>query len=90
MSTSKDRNGSTVAVGSRVRIVELPQGLLESLPEDEQEELRSMLGETFKVLEITKNGYAAVEKEWHYPEEGHYMSHSLTLTDKEMELVDDN
>lgn len=86
---ANDNQGRSVTVGARVRIIKLPEGVLTNLPSDEQEELGSMLGEVFDVLEISENGYVLVEKEWYFPEEGHYMSHSLTLASNEIELVDE-
>lgn len=72
MPEARDKNGHLVVVGSKVRLTELSPKFLESLPEDEKEEVRSMIGKVFEVYEIDAHGYAWVEKGWHFPEEGRY------------------
>ena len=85
-----DKFGRPVSVGSRVRLLQLSQQFLQSLPPDEFEEVNSMIGEVFVVYEIDPYGCAWVEKGWNYPEEGKFMGHSLGLDSHEMELVDAN
>jgi hypothetical protein len=87
---SKDKHGRTVVVGAQVPLLELSPRFLESLPADELEDVRSMIGEVFDVYEMDEYGCAWVEKGWPIPDEGQYMSHSLALESHEMELVDDN
>ena len=89
-STPVDKHGSPVAVGSRVRLVQLPQSLLNELPEDEVAALRSMLGEVFEVTEIDKYGKPWIGKGWSAPDKGEYKGHSLALDAAEMELVDEH
>jgi hypothetical protein len=62
---------------------------LESLPHDEIEDVRSMIGEVFEVYEIDEYGSPWVEKSWHFPEDDKYKSHSIALDSNEMELVND-
>lgn len=85
-----DKYGRQVVVGSRVRILELSQSFLASLPPDEIEDVSSMIGEVFEVYEIDKNGSSWVEKIWDYPDQNQCSSHSLALAANEMELVDEN
>ena len=56
MPEPKDKHGRPVAVGSRIRIIELSRSFLESLPQDEIEDVRSMIGEEFEIYEIDKYG----------------------------------
>lgn len=84
-----DKYGRPVSVGARVRLLELSPCFLESLPDDEIEDVRSMIGEIFEVYEIDEHGSVWVEKGWNYPDEGQYMGHSLALDANEMELVDE-
>lgn len=86
---SKDKHGHTVTVGARVRLLELSPNFLESLPSDEIEDVRSMIGKVFEVYEIDKSGCAWVEKGWNFPDKGKYMGHSLALEPHEMELVNE-
>jgi len=85
----KDRNGRTVTVGSRVRIVELSPMFLESLPQSEVDDVRSMIGEVFEIYEIDEYGSPWVGKGWSNPDEGDYRGHSVALDAPEMELIDD-
>lgn len=84
----KDKNGREVRVGTRVRIVSLSKSFLDSLPADEIEEVKSMIGEIFEVYEIDKHGAPWVGKGWSSPEEGKYHGHSIGLDPSEMEVVD--
>lgn len=90
MSEPKDKYGRPVVVGSQVRILELPPTFLKSLPPDEVEDIRSMIGEIFEVYEIDKYGSPWVGKGWNYPDAGKYIGHSLALDAHEMELVNEN
>lgn len=81
----KDRNGKDVHVGSRVKIIAIDPRFLESLPNDEKEDVASMLNEVFEVYEIDEYGQSWVEKGWAEPG-GDYRSHSLALSSSEMEL----
>jgi len=83
-----DKFGHLLSVGSRVRLIELSEQFLASLPPDEIEDVKSMIGDVFEVYEIDKYGCAWVEKGWNYPEQGQYMGHSLGLEPHEMELID--
>lgn len=87
--SSKDRNGRSVSVGSWVRLVTLPESFLSSLPADEIDDVRSMIGELFEVNEIDQYGHAWVGKGWTNPEGDRYHGHSLALSPEEMEVVDE-
>ncbi len=86
MSEPKDKFGRTVTVGSRVRVLDISSSFLDSLPKNEIEDVRSMIGEVFQVYEIDEYGSSWVEKVWHYPG-GKSVSHSVALSQAEMELV---
>lgn len=90
MPTPVDKHGRVVAIGSRVRLIQLPSSLLSELPKDEVEALRSMVGEIFEVTEIDEYGKPWIGKAWSSPEEGQYAGHSLALDSEEMELVDEH
>lgn len=87
--TTRDKFGREVSVGSRVRLIQLSEQFLRSLPSDEFAEVSAMVGEVFEVYEIDQYGCAWIEKGWSYPEEGKFMGHSLGLDPHEMVLVDD-
>lgn len=84
--TTADRNGHPVAVGTRVRVVNVPSSVLERLDEAERARVASMTGETFEVYEVDSWGGAWVEKWWHESED-QASSHSLGLRPAEMEVV---
>ncbi len=56
MFVAKDKYGRPVAVGSQVRILELSPSFLASLPPDEVDDVRSMIGEVFEIYEIDDYG----------------------------------
>jgi hypothetical protein len=85
-SQTVDRNGTPVAVGTIVRVLEVPESLLAKLPAEETAEVISMRGAAFSVYEIDQWGSAWVEKWWNVGEE-HPFSHSLALAPSEMEVV---
>ena len=89
MPSPVDKHGRAIAIGSRVRLIQLPTSLLGELPEDEVEALRSMVGEVFVVTEIDQYGKPWIGKGWNSPEKGDYTGHSLALDPTEMELVDE-
>lgn len=82
----RDRNGATVVVGSKVRLLCLDDEFLRSLPRGEVEDVKSMIGEVFRIYEIDEFGQAWIEKVWQVAED-QTMSHSLALDSREMELV---
>jgi hypothetical protein len=89
MAPPVDRNGRVVKVGSRVRIVELSESMMKSLPDSEIEEVRSMLGEVFEVTDIDKYGQPWVGKGSMSSDGEEYRGHSIALEPKEMEVVDE-
>ncbi|MBV1911692.1 MAG: hypothetical protein KUG78_20535 [Kangiellaceae bacterium] len=82
----KDINGKEVQVGSGVKVIHIDAKFLTSLPEDEKENVASMLNEALEVYEIDEYNQAWVEKWWH-TSNGESLSHSLALSSNEMELV---
>ncbi|MFL0807217.1 MAG: hypothetical protein K6L60_08015 [Oceanobacter sp.] len=81
-----DKNGKEIKVGSRVRVLKIDQSLLDILPEDEADDVKSMLNEVLEVYEIDEYDCAWVEKWWSRGD-GRSESHSLSLSSAEMELV---
>jgi hypothetical protein len=81
-----DCHGKKVRVGDRVRLRIIEGNLLEALPKDEIEDVRSMIGEIFKVEDIDEHGFAWISKWWDRGE-GRRDSHSLALSASEIELV---
>ena len=88
MAPPLDRNGRVVKVGSRVRIVQLSESMIKSLPENEIEDVRSMIGEVFEVTEIDEHGHPWVGKGWMSNSGEEYRGHSIALEPTEMEVVD--
>ncbi|KAA0893454.1 hypothetical protein [Oryzomonas rubra] len=84
--TTKDKAGKLLKVGDSVRLLSLDMSLFGYLTEEEQEDIISMVGETFKIEEIDENGYASITKWWKRGN-GEFESHSLRLVPVEMELM---
>lgn len=83
----EDKNGTLVRVGSLVRVLSLSGDWLDSLPEDEKENVQSMVGEVFVVEEIDEYGQPWVRKSWPNEAEGTCNSHSVALEPREIENV---
>jgi hypothetical protein len=80
-----DRNGQPVRVGTRVRVVSLPTGVIDAVEGSEVERLSSMVGEVFEVGEVDEYGSAWVTKWWHAgPDKSD--AHSLALSSENMEV----
>lgn len=86
----QDRNGNTVRVGARVRLISLSGQWSENLPEDEKADVQSMIGEVFRIEEIDEHGHPWIRKSWPNEKEGTCHSHSIALEAQEMELVEDS
>lgn len=83
-----DKNGNEVKVGSLVRVLKIDQSLIAVLPDEEVDDVKSMLNDVLEVYEIDEYDGAWVEKWWDRGE-GKTGSHSLSLSSLEMELVSD-
>ncbi len=83
-----DCNGAAVTVGSHVRIIGLAGAWLESLPDDERNEVRSMVGEEFEVEEIDQYGCPIVSKDWPPEPDGTITAHSVALEPHEFILIE--
>ena len=83
-----DRNGNPVGIGTRVKLLSISESLLEKLPDDEVEELKTMIGKNFEVYEIDEWGGVWVQQEYKGPTENHVGSHHLNLEPHEMEVIE--
>lgn len=88
MLQARDRNGTPVHVGNRVRLLGLSGKWLEELPVEERRDVLSMVGEIFEVEEIDEYGHPWIRKAWPNEKEGTCYSHSIALEPHELELVD--
>ena len=89
MLNTKDRNGTTVEVGTKVRVLKISESVFTRPSDDEAVLVRSMEGESFAVYEIDEWGGAWVEKWWSL-DVGESISHSLGLEASEMEVIVDS
>ena len=83
-----DKNGNEVKVGSLVRVIKIDPSLIEILPDEEVDDVKSMLNDVLEVYEIDEYDCAWVEKWWDRGD-GETESHSLSLSSSEMELAND-
>jgi hypothetical protein len=83
---TRDHLGRAVRVGSRVRVLALPEILFESVDADELTQVREMIGALFEVEEIDAAGLAWVTKWWDL-ETSDPSGHGIGLSPSEMELV---
>ncbi len=73
-------------VGTRARVLSVPNSVLEPLDQTERERVDSMSGETFEVYDVDPWGRAWVEKWWNESQD-QATSHSLGLDPEQMEVV---
>jgi hypothetical protein len=81
----QDSKGNKVFVGSKVRVLDVPN-LEHSLEPEEWLQIQSMRGEILEIYEIDKYGGAWVEKWWD-DGNGQSTSHSLSLASSDIEYV---
>ncbi|MEZ5514318.1 MAG: hypothetical protein R3F58_10660 [Steroidobacteraceae bacterium] len=84
--SARDCRGNPVCVGDSVRVITIDPAFLAKLPKDEVDDVRSMIGEIFKVEEIDDQGSAWVWKWWERGN-GRSESNGVALGSVEMELV---
>lgn len=86
MKVTKDRSGSPVKLGSKVRVLKIRPSVIEDLPSKEKTDVLSMQGEVLEVYEVDEWGSAWVKKWWHGKDDRAF-SHSIALKPEEMEVV---
>lgn len=79
-----DIDGSKVRLGDTVKVLAIDPSI--ELEKDEQEKVKSMIGEEFEVDEIDEHGCAWVTKWWHATE-NESEAHGISLTSQQMKLV---
>ena len=70
-----DRNGSRIVERDSVRLLEIPSGLLDDLPQADREAITKLVGKEFVVLGFGDHG--EVEVEHVYPEGHDYYSRTI-------------
>jgi hypothetical protein len=81
-----DRNGNIICIGARVRLIALSGKWLDELPDDEKQDVLSMIGKVFEVEEIDEYGHPWIRKSWPNDAQGTCHSHSIALEPQEIEL----
>jgi hypothetical protein len=84
--TVLDSHGQLVQLGTRVRVLSLPSGVIETVEKEEVDRVLSMVGEVFEVDEIDEHGCAWVTKWWDVGP-GEKDAHGLALSAENMEIV---
>jgi len=83
----RDCKGRRITVGTRIRLLKVPDWLLNELPDDERTDLRFMVGKVFRVREINEVGQPYVQRKW-LEGLGGFRGHGLYLDAHEMEVVE--
>ena len=81
-----DKDGNSVRVGSKVKVLEISSSVIGQLDDEERSYVLSMIGEVFDVYEIDEHGQAWVEKWWNQNEPNSF-SHSLGLFSQQIQIV---
>ena len=87
MSPPKDRNGSEVNLGTKVRLLSLSGQWIDELPAEEKPLVLSMIGEVFIIEEIDDYGQPWIRKLWLDAKNSSCQSHSIALEPYEMEVI---
>lgn len=82
----KDCEGNEAAVGDRIEVLSIYEGLLNQLPEEELPHIKSMLHAVLEIEEITDDGYATVGK-WVDEGDDRHSYYGLSLLPHEFRLV---
>jgi len=82
-----DCKGEPVAAGTRVRVLEVAQIVMKDLPADECQELRAMIGATFRVVDVDEHGAAWVHTRLLRKADGYRHGQGLGLDPHEMEVA---
>ena len=85
-----DKNGDQVNTGTKVKLLFLLSGeWFDNLPDDEKNDLNSMVGEVFEVEEINEYGKPEIVKWWHeeHEDESRSMCHCLCVEPEQIEIV---
>lgn len=81
-----DRNGTAVAVGDRVRLLEIRPSILRRLAGSEHSDVSSMLGQVLEVFDVYDSGQVWVSLTWPRGD-GQAEVHSIAVDPHAIELV---
>ncbi len=84
--STSDRSGKSLKVGDSIRLLILDVSSYPASTDEEKDDLKSMIGETFEIEEIDENGDVWITKWWERGN-GEFESHSLRLAPAEMVRV---
>lgn len=82
----RDKHGNIVKAGDTVRVLEIHNGFLNSLPADEKPHIVNMLGKEYAVDGLPEENKISVSIEWQF-ENGDYGYGGLYMLSHEFELV---
>lgn len=81
-----DRHGNPVKVGDIVRVLEIPQCVLDTLDDEERPHIEAMLNNEYEIDELPEPGKASVSIWWE-SENGNHGYGGLYMLPNEFELV---
>ena len=82
----KDKHSYLVKVGDRIRLLTINTNLLESLPQDEVEELQLMIGKIFKITAMTDH-FIQIEQFFEHAEDALSFHELYLYSSEEFEFV---
>ena len=77
-----DSQGTAVFEGDEIEVLSIDQRILQHLPLDEVEELKTFIGKVFEVQKINNDGSMVVCKQWHHEEVGLINGHEVGIFPK--------
>jgi hypothetical protein len=84
--TGLDRHGNAVAIGDRVRLLQIRPSILARLSGQEHQDVASMLGQVIEVFDVYEDGQVWVSLAWSRGE-GRVETHSIAVDPPAIELV---
>lgn len=80
---------SNITIGSYVKLISLPNWLLEDLPENEQQELIRCVGNVFQVSDVDLHGYYWIGFgiTTYSEQDSFYSGHSFCVTRECLEII---
>lgn len=82
----RDKHGNEVNIGDTVRVLEICDAFLYSLPDDEKQHIANMLGNEYVIDELPEENKAGVSIKWRF-ENGDIGFGGLYMFPHEFELV---
>jgi hypothetical protein len=80
-----DCHGKKISIGSKVKLLRLDSKVIEFLPEDEVEDINSMINDIVEVYDV-RGSFVCIEKSWQ-KNANRSITHRLSTLPEDVELI---